>query len=117
MKRKPSNVANDAGKPHFVTSGTFTTIFPGQYVDGACFVQTIQADPARAKCLMSWYDESRHTINESEMDVPKSGFVRDNTSVLQQLASARIADVAHSVFASVSCMVVIASLLLHVLRN
>ncbi len=51
------------------------------------------------------------------MDVPKSRFVRDNASVLQQLASARIADVAHSVSASVSYMVVVATLLLHVLRN
>ncbi len=51
------------------------------------------------------------------MDVPESGIVRDNASVLQQLASARIADVAHSVLASVSYMVVIATLLLHVLRH
>jgi len=51
------------------------------------------------------------------MDVPESGIVRDNASVLQQLASARIADVAHSVSASISYMVVIATLLLHVLRN
>jgi len=51
------------------------------------------------------------------MDVPESGIVRDNASVLQQLASARIADVAHSVSACVSYMVVIATLLLHVLRN
>ncbi len=51
------------------------------------------------------------------MDVSKSRFVRDNASVLQQLASARIADVAHSVSAGVSHMVVIATLLLHVLRH
>ncbi len=51
------------------------------------------------------------------MDVPKSRLVRDNTSVLQQLASARIADVAHSVSTSVGYMVVIATLLLHVLRD
>ena len=51
------------------------------------------------------------------MDVPKSHFVRDNARVLQQLASARIADVAHSVSASVSYMVIIATLLLHVLRD
>ncbi|MFQ5936942.1 MAG: hypothetical protein ACE5LB_11105 [Acidiferrobacterales bacterium] len=51
------------------------------------------------------------------MDVPKSRFVPDNARVLQQLASARIADVANSVAASVSYMVVIATLLLHVLRN
>ena len=51
------------------------------------------------------------------MDVPESRFVRDNTGVLQQLASARIADMAHSVSAGVSYMVVIATLLLHVLRH
>ena len=51
------------------------------------------------------------------MDVRESRFVRDNASVLQQLALVRIADVGHSVSASVSHMVVIATLLLHVLRN
>ncbi len=51
------------------------------------------------------------------MDVPESRSVRDNADILQQLAFARIADVAHSVSASVSYMVVIATLLLHVLRH
>ena len=51
------------------------------------------------------------------MDVPESRSVRDSASVLQQLASARIVDVAHSVSAGVSYMVVIATLLLHVLRH
>ncbi len=51
------------------------------------------------------------------MDVSESRFVRDCAGVLQQLASARIADVAHSVSANAGYMVIIATLLLHVLRH
>lgn len=51
------------------------------------------------------------------MDVPKSRFVPDNARALQQLASACITDAAHGLPTGISDMVIIATLLLHVLRN
>ncbi len=51
------------------------------------------------------------------MDVPKSRFVPDHARVLQQLASACITDAAHGLSAGISDVVVIATVLLHVLRN